>query len=89
MKTASGEWIPMGQHFAAMSGVNSFVIDQTVTVDFPMGDRSWVTELLASIADPLEEHGGTACILAGQAPPPLDCWRGVDAMVVSADNAMT
>jgi hypothetical protein len=89
MKTASGEWIPMGQHFATMSVVSSFVIDQTVTVDFPGGDRSSVTQLLASIADPLAEHGGTAGILASEAPPPLDCWPGVDALVVSVDNAMT
>jgi hypothetical protein len=28
----------MGYHFAAMSGIQQFVIDQTVTVDFA-GDR--------------------------------------------------
>jgi hypothetical protein len=89
LKTASGGWVPMGNHFAAMSVVSSFVIDQTVTVDFPMDSRSWLTELLASIADQLAEHGGTAGILASQAPPPLDCWPGVDALVVSVDNAMT
>jgi hypothetical protein len=88
-KTAAGEWIPMGQHFAAMSGGESFVIDQTVTVHFPEGDRSWVPGLLASIADVLAEHGGSTGILASRAPPPLDCWPGVDAVVVSTDNAMT
>jgi hypothetical protein len=50
MKTASGEWIPMGQHFAAMSGVNSFVIDQTVTVDVSFRDAltlaRWVAPAL-------------------------------------------
>jgi hypothetical protein len=88
-KAAAGEWIPMGQHFAAASGVDSFVIDQTVTVDFPMGNRSWVHQLLASIAGTLAEHGGTAGILRDQAPEPLKRWTGVDALVVSADNAMT
>jgi hypothetical protein len=88
-RTAAGEWIPMGQHFAAMSSVESFVIDQTVTVDFSIGDRSWVPELLASIADTLAEYAGSTGILASQAPPPLDCWPGVDALVVSTDNAMT
>src|SRR5215469_472982 len=39
-KTAAGEWIPMGQHFAALSGGDFFVIDQKVTVDFPEGDTS-------------------------------------------------
>ena len=28
------EWIPMGWHFREMSGVDPFVIDQDVTVDF-------------------------------------------------------
>lgn len=56
----------MGQHFAATSGVDSFVIDQTVTVDFPGGDRSWVPGLLASIANTLAEHGGTAASSAAR-----------------------
>jgi hypothetical protein len=34
-------------------------------------------------------HGGTAGILRDQAPPPLHDWPGVDAVVVSADNALT
>ena len=33
------EWIPMGWHFRDMSGVDPFVIDQNVTVDFG-GDLS-------------------------------------------------
>ena len=28
------EWVPMGWHFREMSGVDPFVIDQDVTVDF-------------------------------------------------------
>ena len=34
-------------------------------------------------------HGGTAGILRDQAPPPLDGWTSVDALVVSTDNALT
>ena len=33
--------------------------------------------------------GGTAGILREQAPPPLDCWIGVDAVIVSTDNTLT
>ena len=46
-------------------------------------------ELLASLSDILAAHGGTAGILRDQAPPPLDGWAGVDALVVSTDNEMT
>jgi hypothetical protein len=89
MKTAASEWIPMGCHFATMSEVDPFVIDQTATVDFPSAHRSWVPEFLATIADTLAEHGGTAGILSRQAPRPLCNWKGVDALVVSTDNEMT
>jgi len=45
--------------------------------------------ILASLNDVLAAHGGTAGILRDQAPPPLDGWAGVDALVVSTDNEMT
>jgi hypothetical protein len=48
-----------------------------------------VRELLASVGETLAAHGGTAGILRDQAPPPLDCWTGVDALVVSTDNELT
>jgi hypothetical protein len=51
--------------------------------------RRWVAELLASVADTLAAHGGTAGILCDQAPPPLCGRAGVDALVVSTDNEMT
>ena len=41
----SGEWVPMGCHFPGLSGVDPFVIDQGVTVDFGHGARDWVREL--------------------------------------------
>lgn len=45
-RKAEGGWVPMGCHFAAMSGVQPFVIDQTVTVDFPGdGPQPWVRRL--------------------------------------------
>jgi hypothetical protein len=89
-KEASSEWVPMGHHFAAMSGIEHFVIDQTVTVDFQgHGLRPWARELLAALSETLAACGGSAGILRDQAPPPLDSWPGVDAVVVSTENTLT
>ncbi len=87
-KEANGEWVPMRHHFMALSGTDPFVIDQTVTVDFTGQPRPWVDELLAGLGHMLATFGGTAGILRDQAPPPLDCWCGVDAVVVSTDNTL-
>lgn len=87
-KEAAGEWIPMGWHFRAMSGTDSFVIDQTVTVMFASRSQPWVPELLATLSAALAAYGGTAGILAEHAPGALRGWPGVDAVIVSADNAL-
>jgi hypothetical protein len=81
-------WIPMGCHFPGLSGIDPFVIDQTVTVDFGHGDRSWIQELLDALAGTLAACGGTAGILTGQAPPPLRDYPA-DAVVVSTDNVLS
>ena len=88
-KEASGEWVPMGHHFAALSGIDPFVIDQTVTVAWPGQSRPWAQDLLAAIGQTLASYGGTAGILREQAPAPLDGWAGVDAVIVSTDNTLT
>ncbi|HTX28221.1 MAG TPA: hypothetical protein VME19_14515 [Streptosporangiaceae bacterium] len=89
-KHADREWVPMGCHFAAMSGIQQFVIDQALTVDFTgEGPEPWVRELLAALSDTLAAYGGTIGILRDQAPPPLDCLPGVDAIVVSTENTLT
>ena len=88
-KRKGEEWVPMGWHFREMSGVDQFVIDKDVTVAFHGEPQRWVRELLASLDDILAAHGGTAGILRDQAPPPLDGWAGVDALVVSTDNELT
>jgi len=68
-KHADGEWVPMGHHFTAISGIQHFVIDQAVTIDFPgHGPQPWVQELLAALSDTLAAHGGTTGILRDQAP---------------------
>lgn len=88
-KEANGEWVPMGHHFRAISRAEPFVIDQTVTIHFAGGFKPWVPALLAGLRDTLTTLGGTAGILREQAPPPLDCWLGVDAVIVSTDNMLT
>ena len=88
-KNQVGDRIPMGWHFRAMSGTDPFVIDQTVTVAFRERPRRWVQALLAELGETLAAHGGTAGILREQAPPPLDQYEHVDAVVVSTENALT
>jgi hypothetical protein len=83
------EWIPMGWNFREMSGIDPFVIDQTVTVAFSGRPHEWRQQLVESLAGTLTGLGGTAGILQAQAPPPLDRYANVDAFVVSTDNALT
>jgi len=71
-----------------MSGTDPFVIDQTVTVAFDSRSQPWVQELLATLAEILAAHRGTAGILLDHAPASLN-WPGVDAVVVSTDNTLT
>jgi hypothetical protein len=89
-KATDDGWIPMGYHFAAMSDIEPFVIDQDVTVDFTgQGPVTWVRDLLAELDGTLAAHGGCAGILREQAPPPLDWRLGADALVVSTENELT
>jgi hypothetical protein len=87
-KEAADQWVPMGWHFRAMSSTDPFVIDQTVTVAFDSRSQPWVHGLLAGLGETLAGYGGTAGILRDQAPAPLNGWTGVDAVVVSTDNAL-
>jgi hypothetical protein len=87
-REALGEWVPMGVHFAARSGTSAFVIDQNATVEFARRPQPWIEELLAGLADVLAAHGGTAGILSGHAPAVLRD-PSCDAVIISADNALT
>jgi hypothetical protein len=82
-------WVPMACHFPAMSGIEPFIIDQTVSIDFGGQPQPWVPSLLRTLGAILAAHGGTIGILREQAPPPLNTWHGVDAVIVSVDNAFT
>ena len=53
------------------------------------GPQPWAQELLAALGGTLAAHGGTIGILRDQAPPPLNCWPGVDAGVISTQNTLT
>jgi hypothetical protein len=86
-KAASSDWTPMGHHFAALVAEGAFVIDQTVTVAFA-GLEQRQAALVAELAPILDRYGGTAGLLCEEAGP-LACWPGVDALIVSTDNAMT
>jgi hypothetical protein len=46
-------------------------------------------QLLASLGETLAAYGGSAGVLGDHAPEPLNTWLGVDAVVVSTDNALT
>jgi hypothetical protein len=86
-KAASPDWPPMGHHFAALVAEGAFVIDQTVTVAFA-GLEQQHAALVAELAPILDRYGGTAGLLREEAGP-LSCWPGVDALILSTDNAMT
>lgn len=84
-----GWWEPMGFHFWRLAGEEPFVVDQTVTVAFPGSDPEWRERLVDEWRPVLEGLGGTAGVLATDAPGPLAGWPGVDAVVLSTDNSMT
>ena len=84
---ADDDWTSMGHHFAALVAEGAFVIDQTVTVAFP-GLEQQQAARVAELAPILDRYGGTAGLLVEEAGP-LACWPGVDALIVSTDNAMT
>lgn len=82
-------WALMGYHFRMKSGVDPFVIDQGVAVQWPglpkrPGREKWLKEITPTLAT----FGGTAGFLTEEAPSCLPVAPGNDAYVVSLDNAM-
>ncbi|MFI7587497.1 hypothetical protein ACIB24_10535 [Spongisporangium articulatum] len=85
-KDRTDDWSPMGWHFPRVSGVATFSIDQTLTVDWP--DRGEARPGLArELSGVLAPFGGTAAILREDMTE--DPGAFYDAYVVSTDNAFT
>jgi hypothetical protein len=78
---------PMGWHFATLSHVDPFVIDQTVTVDFAGTGRKGGRSLLLDWARrPLMQRGGHAGFIWEEGLPRLS--PGCDAWLLSLDNEL-
>jgi hypothetical protein len=82
-------WIRLGQRLREVTGIDPFVIDQSVTVDYGRRPppRSQDVERYAG---ELRALGGTAGFLREEDPDPR--WRddlSADAWVLSLDNAMS
>jgi hypothetical protein len=88
-KESVTDWTPMGWHVRQTTDVDPFVIDQTITVQWEGRQERTVSLALDAMSDVLARLGGTAGILADQAPDPWGARTGVDAFVVAIDNAMT
>jgi hypothetical protein len=79
------DWRPMASRFWALSGVEPFSIDQTVTVEAgPNWNGPW-HQLARSQTWRLEALGGTAGFLVADSPIP---WPYVDAVLLSTQNAL-
>lgn len=81
-------WKPMGYHFKQISGIDPFVIDQTITVAFAPQHLLKQPQLL-SMMPALRKRGGTAGFLTSEAPASMRHYAcGLDACIVSLENTM-
>jgi hypothetical protein len=85
----SGMWVPMGLHFTELSGVEPFVIDQTLTVRFVAGQRRPYEAVIDQIRPVLEQFGGSAGVLRADVPAEYPFPQGVDAWILSLHNELT
>jgi hypothetical protein len=76
-----GEWRPMGLCFAEIAGFEAFALDQTQSIS----EESLAAALAEQLADDLRTRGGTAGFLVEDHPM---TWFGVDAVLLSTDNAL-
>jgi hypothetical protein len=82
-------WVPMGFHFTELSGVEPFVIDQTLTVRFVAG-QPWPYEpLIDEVRPVLEQFDGSAGVLRTDLPAECPLPPGVDAFILSIHNELT
>lgn len=82
-----GEWLPMGYQFKRLGHVDPFVIDQTVTVNFP-GHKSDRTDVIRRHTRQLATRGGTAGFLTIKVPAMFPSSGGVDAVLLSLQNEL-
>ena len=83
-----GDWVPMGHHFVRETGRRTYVLDQTVTVNWDDEGQYLPDGVLETLERELAPYGGTAAVLHDDAPEPLRR-LDADAFALSVDNAMT
>jgi len=86
---SGGTWIRLGQRLAERAGIEPFVIDQSVTVEYHGPGSSPRAAGVERFRAELERLGGTAGFLREEDPDPH--WRedrSADAYLLSLDNAM-
>ena len=80
----------MGYHFVQLSGIEHFVIDQTLSINWE-GDSEQPNRF-ASLMDNLATRGGTAGFLVEEAPPILSLEEEfkevMDASILSTENEL-
>jgi len=87
-KAPSENWIPMGYQFTVLSGITPFCIDQNITVKFEATYSPYIQEVLDALTDDLQQQHRTAGFLVHEAPPVVQGWGHVDAIILSLDNQM-
>lgn len=83
-------WLPMGYQFQQHSGVDPFVINQTLTVKFDPTDDFFETELISPFSEELAKFGGTAGLLLEELPSSFARFGfedlGDNAILISTQN---
>jgi hypothetical protein len=86
-KRILGDWVPMGYQFQRLSSIESFVIDQIVTVKFGPQQWAYAAGLVARFERNLAAYDGTAGVLVAEHPMFVH-HEGSDAILLSLDNDM-
>ncbi|MBE9048845.1 hypothetical protein IQ243_00160 [Nostocales cyanobacterium LEGE 11386] len=91
VKIGDDELILMGYHFVQLSGIEHFVIDQTLSINWD-GDLGQQNRF-ASLMTDLVQRGGTAGFLVEEVPPGLSLDNKkvkevMDAVILSTENEL-
>lgn len=92
-KTPREGWIPMGYQFQQHSGIDHFVIDQSISVKFdPRNHHRLEEEWVLPFTQDLAKHGGTAGFLTDEMVEPFVRLGigdvGEDAVLLSRQNEL-